>query len=88
MPDAPHKPNAMKNPWGLTKTEVAVIDALIEAGNARLAAEKLGKSRRTVEFHLSNTVSKMGEGPRLLRILAWERWRRHHMEQIHDKTTD
>lgn len=64
------------NPWNLTDREAEVMDAMVEHGCIKLASRALGIENKTVDVHLWRAGKKMPHRFRLLRLLAWDRWRR------------
>jgi DNA-binding NarL/FixJ family response regulator len=64
------------NPWGLTPAQARVMTAICETGCQKLAADALGLSASTVEYHVAIAARAMGERTRLGKYLAWDRWLR------------
>lgn len=64
------------NPWGLSAVEESALRAIVEHGQHGGAAESIGISERTLEFHLGTARKKMGAANRVLAILAWDRYAR------------
>lgn len=64
------------NPWKLTKRQSEVMDAIISSGCYKRAAVQLGVSHYTVSSHLRLIAGHMDMQTHLLRVLAWDRWRR------------
>jgi DNA-binding NarL/FixJ family response regulator len=64
------------NPWGLTAAQVEVMDALIQYGCRKLAADAMGIAVRTVDEHAGAVGRKMGARTGVQKILTWDRWRR------------
>lgn len=46
--------------WGLTRREVQALEAVIAQGHAKVAAEALGMSIKTLECHMQNVREKSG----------------------------
>lgn len=46
--------------WGLTRREVESLEAVIVHGRAKIAAEALGLSIKTLEVHMQNVREKVG----------------------------
>lgn len=68
---------AVDNPWGLTGTQVAVMEALVQAGGSNAeAAAVLCMSPKTVSTHLTRTKEKVGATTILGAYLTFDRWRR------------
>lgn len=66
------------SPWGLTPSEVIVMDAMLEHGHQKRVAAELGLSKRTVEHHCQDVGRKMSlPGAGILKYLLWDRWRRN-----------
>lgn len=63
------------NPWGLTPSEVDVMDALVACDGQKQAADKLGLALRTVEHHASEARRKMGTRGHYQHLLKWQAWR-------------
>lgn len=66
---------AHDNPFGLTVSQAQAMDAVVETGCYKLAAEKLGLSTKTIEAHIGDSRAKLGGRFRLHSLLAWDRWR-------------
>lgn len=67
------------NPWNLTDRQAAAMDAMVQHGCAKRAADALGisiKTIKTIEAHNAEASLKMGRAPRLVKYLQWDRWRR------------
>jgi len=64
------------NPWGLTQCEAKALDAVIEYGMHKIAADRLCLSERTVQAHVQSAKRKMGSRDKLTHLIAWDRWRR------------
>lgn len=64
------------NPWGVTKQQARVLDAIVETGCHKLASRKLALSAKTIEVHSRKAKERMGHANRVLVLLAWDRWRR------------
>lgn len=69
-------PERADNPWGLTRMEARVMDAICEHGCHKLAARALHRSVKTVELHAWHAGQKMGQKTGLAKYLAWDRWSR------------
>jgi FixJ family two-component response regulator len=82
----PRHPPTDTNPWGLTASQVAVMDALIEHGCRKLAAYHLNMAIRTVDDHLRYATRKMGARTMVQRVLIWDRWRRAVAFTVHSET--
>lgn len=69
------------SPWGLSPRQAELMDVLVTLGCFKRAAKALGVTLKTVEVMASNVAEKMTyRSPeldnRVLRIVAWDRWRR------------
>lgn len=64
------------NPWNLTNRQAAAMDAMVQHGCAKRAADALGISIKTIEAHTAEAGLKMGRATRLAKYLQWDRWRR------------
>lgn len=62
------------NPWKLSKAETDFLAALIEDGQVKVAARRLGISHRTAEHHLLNVRRQMEVNRTLLAVLKWDRF--------------
>lgn len=67
---------APPNPWGLTYMQILSMDAMVNHGSLKLAAEAIGKSTKTLGYHLTKTNERMGCRTMLLKYIAYDRWRR------------
>ena len=66
-PPSPHRQtkrgpytDARAHPFGLTRREVDILRMIVDGASNREIAEKLGRSLRTVEHHVSAILGKMG----------------------------
>ena len=66
------------NTWNLTPRESEVLEAMADAGNgnAKVIAQKLGCSDRTIEIHVHSAMKKMQAATRLHAVLLWDRQNR------------
>lgn len=63
------------NPWGLTPEQAVCLDALIERGCYKTAADEVNKSRHTLHWHLKRIRRTMGKRTMLQAAVAWGIWR-------------
>lgn len=63
------------NPWGLTATQLKVLEILSETGNNKAVARKLGMALKTAEEHVREMTRKMGVDNRTLAVVAYVRWK-------------
>jgi hypothetical protein len=64
------------NPWGLTPKQVQVMDAIIQHGCNKRAANALCMGLKTLEAHASQARARMGlPYERLHALLRFDRWR-------------
>lgn len=69
------------NPWGISKSEGAALDAIIATGSHKGAARRLHLSDRTVENHSQAARKKLAmHGRTQLYLVEWDRWRRANPE--------
>lgn len=64
------------NPWHLTDGQVASMDAWIETGCLKRAADRLGVSRKTVSAQTCKARAKMQCRTLMLALVQWDRYRR------------
>lgn len=64
------------NPWNLTPRQCDTLDALIETGCDKRAADMLGVSVKRVSQHLINARARMRGLNRMQAILEWDRYTR------------
>lgn len=73
------------NPFGLSKRESEVLDALISGGCRKRAADLLRLSLKTVEGYSSTAQRKIkpkvGANDRTPYLIVWDRWRRDNPPQ-------
>lgn len=66
------------NPWSLTPTECAVMDAVCRYGCGKLAAVALGKTENALFKRTHVIGKKMGhQSTLLIKALMWDRFRRN-----------
>ena len=53
-------PNTRQHPLGLTKKEQQILALLADGVNNQEIAERLSRSKRTIENHVSSVLAKMG----------------------------
>ena len=65
------------NPWDLSKSEAAVIEAVLQTGSFKGAARILCRSEKTICTHVSAARQRMGvsSGSRHAHLLMWREWR-------------
>lgn len=70
----------MTNPWNLTQRQAEAMDALVETGADKLAADRMGVSVNTFHEHVAAAMRHMGLRLRLHAVIWWDRWRREDGE--------
>lgn len=71
------------NPWGLSESEIKVMDAMCETGCTKGAANKLRTDAKYIENRCFTAGQKMGlHHSRLLKYLEWDRWRRNQLVEV------
>jgi len=63
----------ISNPWGLTGREAASLDAVIQHGRAKTAAQAMGISHRTIELYFRSGRKKMGVTSLVSAAVLWDR---------------
>lgn len=66
----------VKNPYGLSHTEVDVMDIFIVNAYHKAIAERLGVKIGTVAWHVSRATRKIGEGHPTQAAIKWAEWRK------------
>lgn len=66
----------VKNPWGLTHSEVDVMDTLVDLGTQKEVAQRLGIDQSTVSSFAARARMKMRAPNTLKAAFAWRDWRR------------
>lgn len=64
------------DPWGLSQRQRDTLTAICTTGCNKLAADALGISFRTVEYHIHEAMKRMGTKTRVLTLLQWDRHNR------------
>jgi len=67
---------AHDNPWGLTFTEQATVQAYITEGSLKAAALSMGRADTTINAHMAKVKSKMGVRTAIHAIIEYDRWHR------------
>jgi DNA-binding NarL/FixJ family response regulator len=69
-------PGSKSNPWGLTKRELDVCDALIAGGSAdKHIARQLGLEERTVQGYMTRIRERMSVTSRVDIALVYAHWK-------------
>lgn len=72
----------VQNPWGLTKAQADVMDAVCDGCCTKATAKRLGISTVTVSDHLKQAYLKLGVNRMLAAGVKWDRWRRPKGEDL------
>lgn len=64
------------NPWGLSRRQAIVMEALCLSSSQETAAELLGRSVNYVSEHHADARIRMGVGRGHRAVLMWDRWHR------------
>lgn len=65
---------APPNPWGLTTSQLKVMEVLSKLGCDKLVANELGVSIKTIESHMGECKRRMGARNRVLAVVKYVRW--------------
>lgn len=65
-----------EGPCGITKTEAECLDWALWCGKIAPAAEKLGKSVKTVDAQVASVKKKMGVKSTMHALILWNDYRR------------
>lgn len=66
----------VKNPWGLTHSEVDVMDQLCAWGCQKAVASRLGLTQSSVSTFTARARMKMKTHSTILAAFMWRDWRR------------
>lgn len=68
-------PQKNLNPWGLTRREVDMMDAMCETGSLKGAARRLGLTEWGAGVHQKHAYAKMGVHEKVRACIIFDRWR-------------
>ncbi|AEG94425.1 LuxR C-terminal-related transcriptional regulator [Ramlibacter tataouinensis] len=71
-----HRERRHRTPWGVTPGQAEILELVTELGSNRAAAQRLGRSVRTIEEQLYRARQRMGARSTLEAVLMWDRQRR------------
>lgn len=63
------------NPWGLSKDDLAVMDAFMTKGCHKLVADQFQCSRSAISSRLSRIMRRMGERHSVHAAIRYHDWR-------------
>jgi hypothetical protein len=63
------------NPWNISASCAAALDAMCAAGSVKGAARLIHKSPETIEGHMQNAKRRMGTINRVQALVTWTKWR-------------
>lgn len=76
IPEEPKKPQHPADEWGLSPREREVLESYMAEGMAKIVAQKLGVSFKTVEVHMCAVRRKARIDRIVPLVLAYERAKR------------
>ena len=71
----------LANPWCLPPEQARCVNALVDTGGTyKIMAAKLGKSPKTIEYHIHHARIRMGARTAIDAAIMWDRWLREREE--------